>query len=90
MLIISGNTIRLQATFADENGEAVSIGDPVCRIYDGYARKIDEITPTESGTGNYITTYPVPKPGYYYFEFAGIIGGKTYLHRRKFKSEFSE
>jgi len=79
-----GNTVRLKAEFRDFDGELVSPGNVVLRIYDGYKKQVGEDIPVlPSDVGKYQYDYVIPGDviGPLYFEFVGTIGGLPILGR---------
>jgi len=92
-IYLKGNTIRVQATFADFDGNATDPEVIKFITYDNKYTKLSEITLSSANkvdTGIYYYDYTIPNNvgKSYYYEFYGEIGGNPTLNRREFSAKF--
>lgn len=91
---LSGNTIRIKATFYDFDNQLVNPQIVKFILYDSKYNKIDEYMLSDSnrvGVGVYFYDYITQveqKCNKIYYEFYGEIGGKPSINRGEFLVKF--
>lgn len=91
-IYLSGNTIRLTATFRDINDNLVDPSSIKVILYNYRYEKINEIpigTSSKLGVGEYFYDYKTPmEEQRIIYEWYGEIEGNTALQRGSFQTKF--
>jgi hypothetical protein len=89
---LSGNSIRIQATFKDMNGVLVEPTSSKLIVYDNAYKKLSEYTPLNKlSSGTYFYDYKTPTEQTdktYFCEISGIVDGVEVLCRGTFGTRF--
>jgi hypothetical protein len=89
MTFTTGDTVRLQATFKDFDGNLAAVTTPILKIYDSNERLITSTAAlVNPSTGVYYYDYTIPKvKATYIYEFSGTSGSTLVLRREKFSAD---
>lgn len=90
---VSGDTVRLKATFYNFLGVLTDPTDLVLRIYDSDKNLLETPTLTASNhasTGVYQYDYTLPNQSKIYYEWSGTLEGSTALERGEVRIRWIE